>query len=310
MFSSFSRALFLLRKTVMVYAMQYRIQKKISKLIVLCAVFFSVSSAFYAEGELPVAEEQLIDSVMDFRMKLGQCATCDEAVAKIDAYNESVQTGRLLPGISDEAKLIVDSMLVWEKYNYLYEKDIKHPALKGLITAQYEKVKLWLKTHKKEKQSKWLYTTAADILSCCMQFLPIPTAMSEGLNIKKYYDDALEIDGNMALCLINASQWYFYAPAISGGSKKKTLEMLQKAVKVSRTPAELYYSKALLSQMLFENGKKDESAKLLVEDALLLPGSRYIAHLQTINKAGYSYFYYTMNRAKVDAALEKAEVQK
>ena len=38
----------------------------------------------------------------------------------------------------------------------------------------------------------------------CMQFLPLTTAMHEGLTIKKYYDDGLEQDPDFVFCLIKA----------------------------------------------------------------------------------------------------------
>jgi hypothetical protein len=283
--------------------MKYKSQTTFRKLCAATGLFLLLASFSSAENALTPDEQLLMDNITQFRMELGACSSSDEAVARIDAMQASLSDGTLCPEASEEIQLSVDNILVWEKYNYLYEKDIKHPDIKPLITAQYAKIKKYFKTHPGVTYNKWLYETAADTLSCCMQFLPFTTALSEGLNVKKYYDDALAQDPDMVFALINVAQWYYYAPVINGGGKKKTLDCLKKAVSVAKNKTELYYAKAMLSQMLFENSDKTGAASLLSEDASALPGSRYIAHLQKINDAGCSYFYYTLNRAKVDAKM-------
>ena len=68
-----------------------------------------------------------------------------------------------------------------------YESDINHPEIESIIKNQYKVVKTWFKEHKKQPQTKWIYSTSGNVLSSCMQFLPMGTAMNEGLNVKKYY---------------------------------------------------------------------------------------------------------------------------
>lgn len=262
--------------------------------------------AIHAAAVLTEAEAGVLAETTDFRFSLKTAASCAEAVEKIDAYAARIAENTANAAVSDEIKLVLENILVWEKYNYLYESDIKHPDLEPLIKTQYEKVKAWFKTHSGEPHSTWLYYTAGDILSCCMQFLPLTTAMSEGLTVKKYYDTALEQDPYMVFTLINIAQWYFYAPAISGGGKKKAHTALETARAVAKTVPEQFYATLLLSQVLFEEGEKRESAELLADADELYPGTYEARSFSALNGAGYSYFYYTLNREKVDKKLGAA----
>jgi hypothetical protein len=285
------------------YLMKYRTQSGFRKRLFLFSLCLFVVSALPASEKLSSVEQVLMDKTTQFRLALESCTSCEEAVEKIDAYSDDLHSGRLCPPVSGEVMLAVDNILVWEKYNCLYTEDIKHPALKGLITAQYERDKKWFKDHKDETHNKWMYETSADVLSCCLQFLPFTTALSEGLNIKKYYDAALADDPDMVFALINVAQWYYYAPAINGGGKTKTLNCLEHAVNKARNDGELYYARALLSQIEFDRGNTEKAAALLAKDEKMVPGSGYISHLQKINAASYSLFYYTVNRAKVDKKM-------
>ncbi|MCI6481792.1 MAG: hypothetical protein SPE48_00370 [Treponema porcinum] len=279
-----------------------------SKQIAALILCFSAAFSVFAEPVLSDFDIKMMDDISEFRLSLGRSSTCAEAVAKIDEYQAAVNGENVSSRLSDEILLSVNNILVWEKYNYLYEENISHPDLEPLIKSQYEKVKLFFKEHKKEKHSKWLYTTSGDILSCCMQFLPLTTAMHEGLTIKKYYDDGLEQDPDFVFCLINIAQWYFYAPVINGGGHGKAVDTLEHSVNVSKSVPEIFYSKVLLSQALFEDKQYDACAALLSEADALYPGTRCVAFYRRINKIGHSYFDYTLNRKKVDKKLAKEGV--
>lgn len=284
--------------------MKYKTQNHFRKQIIFMGIFiFFLSLSLSATTNLTPFEEEVLENIAAFRMEIGGTTSSDIAVFEIEKKEAELQDTIFQEKLSDEVRLILDNILTWEKYNYLYEGDIKHPALEPLITAQYKEVKDWFKTHKEDTPNKWLYCTAGDILSCCMQFLPIGTAMSEGLTVKKYYEAALEQDPEMSFCLINIAQWYFYAPAISGGGKKKALNAFEKAVKNAKNPSELYHSQILLSQMLYENGQKEECLTVLDKAKSLFPESRPVERMKTINNAGYSWYDYTMNREKADKTI-------
>lgn len=272
--------------------------------IFITILFCLIANTLFALESMTQFEERIIDETLIFRMNLTSYNS-DDAIKKIDEYADVIAKPETQNLLSDEIKLVLENMLVWEKYNYIYKKDMKSELLEPLIKNQYNKVKEWFSSKKDEKHNKWLYCTAGDVLSSCMQFLPVTTAMKEGITVKKYYDAVLEQDPTMTFCLMNIGQWYFFAPAFGGGSKKKALDCFNKAVLYSQNDAEYFYAKIYLSQMCFENEDLDKAASFLEEASKVLPSNLYTPFIKKINDAGYSLYYYTMNREKVDKELSK-----
>lgn len=275
------------------------IQKKILTGIICLCFFLCISTGFSAEI-LTETENSIIEKTLDFKLNLRALSTPDEAICEIDKYYSYIMTPDIQECVSDEVKLILDNMLVWEKYNYIYDKEIKSPLLEPLITSQYEKVKNWFSSNPKATHNKWLYCTAGDILSSTMQFLPVATAMKEGVTVKKYYDSALKQDPTMPVCLMNIGQWYFFAPAIAGGGKKKALEAFSKAVETAQNNYERYYATIYKSQLLQETNEPTEALSLLQDADTVLPGTNYISSIMEMNNQGYSLYYYILNREKIE----------
>ncbi len=260
-----------------------------------------------AAGALTPDEYALIDGVLDFRMRLTALPSPDDAVAAADAYMDEISRIGDGGGISAEASLIIMNMLVWEKYNYIYETDMDSPVLEELLMGQYRILTEWFSTHRGGKHDKWLYCSAGDILSSGLRFFTMGTAMKEGLNVKKYYDMVLAEDPDMCFALFNIAHWYFFAPGISGGSKKKAAECFARAEQTARNDAELFFAKAYYSQMLYENGDTAGCVRKISEAERILPGSRYTEKLRRVNAAGHSIFYYTLNKEKMDREFAAAE---
>lgn len=258
----------------------------------------------FATSELNNDEQKIIDKTLEFRMNIAAAETPSKAVEMIDSYTNNLSKDINYNNSSDEIKLVIQNMLVWEKYNYIYETNVDDPVLKELLVNQYNIITDWFKSHKDEKINKWLYCSAGDILSSGLRFFPMSTAMKEGLNVKKYYDMILEEDPNMTFALFNIAHWYFFAPGISGGSKKKALECFSKAVDCARNQSELYFAKVYYSQILYENEDFDGCQKQKDEAAKILPNSRYITLLNKVNDLGHSVFYYTLNKEKMDKLIK------
>ncbi len=272
------------------------------RLRTLLCVWAALCGIVVSAAALSEREQASVDQFMQFRMEVSACEP-DEALARVARYETELFGTEEASSFSPEFRLIMDNLLVLERYNYLYEKDIAHPELEGLISAQNDENESRLKNAKGARVDTWLYCTAGDVISCCMQFMPVTKAMNRGLVIKKYYDTAVSQDPDCAYALMNTAQWYFHAPAIGGGSKKKALDYFERAIAAARTPAESFYAKILCSQALFDGGSTERSAALLAEATALCPESRYAAHIKKLNDAGYSLFYYMLNRAKIDAEL-------
>lgn len=243
-------------------------------------------------------ESREFDLLQEFRLSLSVLNDNEAAVRKIEEKTEYFNANK--DKFSEEYFLTVENILTWEKYNYLFEQDIKHPALESLITGQYKKIREYSDSHKKETYSEWFYETAADVVAQTLQFLSLSKAMSEGLIVKKYYDETLEINPDSAFALMNIAQWYYYAPAISGGGKNKAKKALEQSVEKSLTKVEKFYTTAMLSQIYFDNGDKAKAAELLSLAESYCPGTAHVKKLQFINSKDVSYFVYVTDREKLE----------
>lgn len=272
--------------------------KKLLSVIFLSIILSSVFAVDFTD-----VEKAKFQKIHKMRPELGCMASYKDAVDTLNTELALLENEKAT--YSEEFYLTIENILTWEKYNYLLEIEFKDPQLEPLITAQYKKVREYINSHKNEKFNPWFYETAADVLASSLQFLSLNKAMSEGLNVKKYYDDALEIDPDFSFALMNVAQWYYYAPAISGGGKNKTLKSLIQAVEKAQDNVDKFYSCAMLSQIYFDMGKKEEAAKYLEEATNLYPESKHTQKLKIINENNYSYFSYVTDREKLDKKIFK-----
>lgn len=264
-------------------------------LLVLAANIFAVGFNDF--------EKSKIDELQALRMELKAYYTTDDAVQQVEAFAQKLNSIEDQKLIGKEAKLLLDSIIGWEIYNWHYEVDPKSEKLKTIMLELHSSLKNYIKNNENSDINPWIYSCAGDITSSTLQYLSKTDAMKEGLAVKKYYEIALEKDSQMSWALMDLAQWYFHAPAFAGGGKRKALSYFEKALDASKTQSEIFFSKIFLSQGLYENDKTVEAATMLESLQELVPNSNYIKFLQRLNKAGYSLFYYTVNREKVDEKL-------
>lgn len=282
------------------FKLRYNIPMKKNVLI----LFFCISCALcFAEAGLSEFDSKIMAEITDFRWRLALIDDFNDVAAACDDFSSYINSHEVADNLDEEILLSANNVLTWEKYNALYEINPQDKELEVFLTAQYRKIREYFKAHKNEPHSKWLYVTAGDILSSSLQYLPLSTAMNEGLTIKKYYDRALENDPDFVFCLINIAQWYFHAPVISGGGKGKAMKAFRKAEKSAESDAERYYAKIFLSQACFEAKNKERAAELLTQAEAILPGSRTVKFYRLLNENGYYYFEYPENRSKINKKL-------
>lgn len=282
-----------------------RIRRKITGLLVFLSI--AVPLNLSAAAKISDNAQTEIDAFMTFRMNLAVCETAEDALAEIGAYRVQHFSGADFASFTGEEKLILENFEVLEIYNYMRKVKGKESEIKDLICSQYSKNESWFSSHKDETINKWLYCTAADMLSCNLSYASVTTIMHDGLAVKTYYEKALTQDPDMSYALTNIAQWYYYAPSFGGGSKSKAKSCFEHAVTYARTPAETYYAKIFLSQYLFEDeAQRGKSATLLADADVFQPGGHYVAWLRRINKAGFSLYYYNIHKlgpADVDKAI-------
>ena len=166
--------------------------KSIKKLIFqLILAFFSLFSLFCTSQE-----ENLILEIFDFRLDLCCVDSSSKCVELCDKKLEECKSRFESENIGEGTRIIVENILAQEKYNNIYDDFPKSKELKPLITNRYTVTKDFLDSNKELASdiSKYFYVVAGDILSSSLQFLSLSKAMNEGLQIKIYYEKALEID--------------------------------------------------------------------------------------------------------------------
>ena len=254
--------------------------------------------------QLSQLEIKLIQDTLDTRLASQLFQTPDESIKSIQNFSQKLKESSEYKNISEECAIILDNMLIQEEYGYIYEKEQKSPLLEPMIVEQYKIVKGFMADHPDTDFSSWFYATAGDVLSSCLQFLPLSTALHEGMDVKKYYEKAVTLSPETAMFYINLAMWYYYAPGIAGGSKKKALELIENAEKKSILAYEKFFTLELLSQFHFESGDKEKAALLLSKADAVNPQSRTLAFVKKLNEHGWSVMYYTMNREKLDPKLK------
>lgn len=86
---------------------------------------------------------------------------------------------------------------------------------------------------------------------------------------------SLEIDNKNVFANISLATWYLYSPRIAGGSSKKAIEFLQKALKYSKRNLEKYLTNVWLSQGYFRLKRENEYKKYLDEAKNIFPGGLF-----------------------------------
>ena len=245
-------------------------------------------------------------NIFDFRMSLVCLNKSDECIAMCDKKNSEMKslfendTKNLY---SNDIRLAVENILMQEKFNYMYAKNSKDKNAENLLMAQYKNIKDYAENHPLEKQNKYLLVTSGDIISSSLQYMTLSKAMNEGMTIKKYYEAALLQDKEFSYCLANMGQWLYHAPAIAGGGKKIGLEYFYKADENAKSAYEIYYANLLISQVEFENKNTQAYKSSFEKCATVSSPNAYVDFLSVINNAGYSLFYYILNKEKVEKEL-------
>lgn len=86
---------------------------------------------------------------------------------------------------------------------------------------------------------------------------------------------SLEIDNENVFANISLATWYLYSPRIAGGSSKKAIEFLQKALKYSKRNLEKYLTNVWLSQGYFRLKRENEYKRYLDEAKNIFPGGLF-----------------------------------
>ena len=113
----------------------------------------------------------------------------------------------------------------------------------------------------------------------------------------------VEKEPNIFFGNLNMAQWYFHAPAIGGGSKKKADELFKVALANTEGTGDEFYINLIYSQFLYDQKDEAKAATYFQKAYEIQPDSKKLALVKLLNDNGYTLFYYTLNRAKVEKKL-------
>ena len=266
----------------------------VKKLVLIITCIGALSLNSWANVNLSDSALSEINSFMNLRMELSVFEEKADALKKIDSYENEHKF--FYSNFTEEENLIMENLYLLERYNYMVENKEKHDFLKKGLFALVEKNEAFLKSAK--DINNWLYVISADCISCYMYFDPVKGAMKYGTKLKEYYEKCLELNPDNSYCLSHLAQWYYWAPGIAGGSKKKALSYFESALEKAVSNSDKYYAYIFLSQMQYDNGDKVSCEKNLSQAEKLMPASTFIKELKNLNAQGYSYF--TGNKKKAE----------
>lgn len=274
---------------------------KIKSFLIFLLLIFAGNFVFAAE-KFDAKAEKCVQEAYQKVLETRICKTPAEAIEKINQYQKTLSASADYASISEEAKLTVQNILIITKYSYMYDINMKDPEAKKLILAQYDKVIAWNEKNP-DNQNPYYIVSSGDIINSSMVFLPQSTAIKYGLKEKDDYDALNKKSPLMSIGFINSGLWYYMAPGIGGGSKKKAAALFKSAYDNAKTNYEKFYSAIYMSQIAYSN--KDQAAcdKYLANAEAVLSGTNFIKFIKMLNTKGYSYFDYAEHKEKIDKKL-------
>lgn len=255
--------------------------------------FFSFSQSTLSKNSL-----SLINAFFDLRMNLGSYDenNTDLIISKIDNFYEKNKAQ--ITNSPEQERIIIENFIIMEKYNYLYQKPGQAKVQHEILGKQLKLIEQFLTTFDKSNLNEYFYCTQADITSCYMGF-SVSDVLKYGKTVKPLYEQALKINPTFSYALSNIGQWYYFAPGIVGGSKKKALMYFELSVKNAKTPSQKYFSNIFYSQLLFENKEFEKSSASLQEAFNISPNSKYLAKIKSLNQQGTSLYEYNAKKSSL-----------
>lgn len=265
----------------------------------LLFLFFSLMFSSIQAGELTTEEKDTVSKLFNLRLETALASNPDIALKKVYDMKKTIDTSNF----SKEMKLAVENLLVWQEFNCIYDKNMNDSRLEKLIMNQKTKNTAYFNENGETVKNPWLLYSSAQVHSTSFAYCSVSKILSEGTSVKDNYLKALEFAPNNADILINLGTWYYFAPAIGGGSKSKAKSYFEKALANARTKSEIFSAKVYLGQIYYEEGNKEKCNAYMNDIASYSNDSYYIKKLKKLNEAGYSYFDYIENKEKLDKKL-------
>lgn len=261
---------------------------------IISGIAIALCSICFAQKNISEEAEKLISRFFDIRMELSLLTDSEEIISRLDSFATEYETE--FNACNDQEKLILENFVILEKYNYYFDDKSKKSYLKELMGNQVNKCDKFIGKKKMEEFNKWFLCSRGDLASCYMVF-SAKDVLKYGVEVKKFYEASIEQDKEFCYGLMNLGQWYYWAPKIAGGSSKKAIALLEESKACAKTAGTKYYANIFLSQLLFEEKRKEEAASILEEAFLICPESNFLSTIKKCNQKGISLFQYNRNKS-------------
>lgn len=273
------------------------------KKFIISLLFIASVALAAAIPSLTKTEIETIEKIIDDRTAF-TCYSNEEALAKAQKYLADVNAEAQKNGYSEQAMLIIDNMMATQLHSHMYEINPKDKKIKEMLLPKIERDIQWLDSHKNDNGvSAYIYYTTAEVVSCGLSFMSLTEILSYGLKIYDFFAKAIELNPSLALAYSGIGQWYYHAPAISGGSTKKAYANFELAYQNATLKGEKFMANIYMSQMSYDQKKYDKAKEYLAAAEAIMPGTRLLKYIRKLNDAGYTYLYYTANREKVEKKI-------
>ena len=251
---------------------------------------------FSASAEISDRAQKAVDDFMDLRMKIAGLSS-DQALAQVADFEKKLSVDSSFS--SQEDRLVLVNFIIMEKYNFLRKQKGSKPQLKKLLKELKEKNEAWFAANGEGKAGVWLLATSADVTSCYMSY-SVAEVMKSGLSLREKYLKAVALDPAFSYGWTNLGQWYYWAPAINGGSGKKARAAFEHAVAAAKNPAEKFFACVFYSQFLIEEKEFENAAAMLDQAEAQDPKNPYVDFLRSVNKTGDSFFDWSKKHSQME----------
>lgn len=256
------------------------------KLIFALAAFACLNFAVFANPVLSEKGNSELLKFLQFRVDLTEHQkNKSEAEKLLKEYKDNT----VFESFELQDQLVLESFYLCELYNYIWDNKENDSMLQNAFLYQIKKNENYIDNNS-DKVTDWMYLITADCFSCYMSYNPVSGAMKYGIKVRKFYEKSIELNPENSLAYTRIAQWYYWAPGINGGSKKKALSNFEKAVQIAKSNSDMFYADIFYSQIMFDNGKKTEAAEYLKKAREIFPASEYVTELEEYNSKGYSLF--------------------
>lgn len=272
------------------------------KIIVLFVLTFSVFSGLFST-EYNDYEKDILEKVLNIRLETKRYETNEENLSVLNDFIEWYDAEISDKTISEEAELTFSNTLAVEKAGLLFTINPKSEEIKPLVMNQYEKNNLFMKNHNIENLNPYYSISRSELNNYAMAFLPKSQIMKFAKQARKDYEDLLTYYPEFSIGLMTVGMMLYTMPAIVGGNKPQGVELIIKSIENAKYNYEIFNTNILYSQILMEEKKNEESRNYFSIAEQIMSDSKYVKLISKINSAGYSFFYYTMHKDKIDAKL-------